>query len=191
MRKIFFDIETSNIFQDVGSMNPADLDIAVVGIYDSETDKYNTYLQNELQELWPILEKADMLIGFNSEHFDTPLLNKYYPGDLLKIKNLDLLKEIHKTAGRRMKLDQLAQGTLGIKKIANGLEALSWWRKGEIEKVKNYCLDDVRITKDLYDFALKNNKLIFKEGPQMKEIKLDTSAWESVQDSAMTHVLPF
>ena len=191
VRKIFFDIETSNIFQDVGSNDPAALDIAVVGIYDSETDQYKSYTQEELPTLWPILEKADMLIGFNNEHFDTPLLNKYYPGDLNKIKSLDLLKEIHTVAGRRMKLDQLAQGTLNAKKLANGLEALTWWKKGEKEKVINYCLDDVRLTKELYEYALANNKLIFKEGLKLQEIKLDTSLWESVQNSAMTHVLPF
>ena len=163
MRKVVFDIETRNFFQEVGSNNPVDLSISVVGIYDSHTDSYSTYLEEELPRLWPILETTDILIGFNSDHFDIPLLNKYYPGNLDKIKSLDILKEIHKVAGRRMKLDQLAEGTLGVNKSGNGLEALQWWKKGEIEKVKNYCLHDVRITRDLYEYARKNNKLIFKE----------------------------
>ena len=94
MRKIIFDCETSNIFTDVGSSDARDLDISVVCIYDSETDKYSAYFQEELKDLWPILEKADLLIGFNSDHFDIPLLNKYYSGDLTKFKSLDLLKEI-------------------------------------------------------------------------------------------------
>lgn len=191
MRKIVFDIETRNLFQEVGSSNPADLDISVVGVYDSEADSYDTYLVEELPRLWPKLETADMLIGYNSDHFDIPLLNKYYPGDLLKIKSLDILKEIHKSFGRRMKLDQVAQGTLGTSKSGNGLEALAWWKNGEVEKVKKYCLDDVRITKDIYEYALKNNKLLFKEGGVINEIALDTSLWESVQGSAMTHTLPF
>ena len=91
-----------------------------------------------------------------------------------------------------MKLDQLAEGTLGVNKSGNGLEALQWWKKGEIEKVKNYCLHDVRITRDLYEYARKNNKLIFKEGPNLNEIKLDTSTWESIVDpSIMNRTLPF
>ena len=101
MRKIVFDIETSNIFDDVGKADPALLDLAIVCIYDYETGDYSSYLEAELPKLWPILEKADMLIGFNSNHFDIPLLNKYYPGDLKNIKSLDLMHEIKKTLGRR------------------------------------------------------------------------------------------
>lgn len=191
MRKIVFDIETRNIFQDVGSNNPADLDISVVGMYDSERDMYDIFTLEELPRFWPILETADMLITFNGDHFDIPLLNKYYPGDLNKIKSLDILKEMQKSAGRRMKLDQIAEGTLGIHKSGSGLDAYNWWKQGEIEKIKKYCLDDVKITKEIYEYALQNSKLIFKEGPNLNEIRLDTSTWEDIQSSAMTHTLPF
>ncbi len=191
MRKIVFDIETSNIFQDVGSNDPADLSISVVGVYEYEGDKYSTFLVEEFGKLWPIVENADMFITFNGDHFDIPLLNKYYSGDLFKIKSLDLLKEMQKSAGRRMKLDQIAEGTLGINKSGHGLDAVRWWRDGEVEKLKKYCLDDVRITKDLYEYALKNNKLIFKEGPNLNEIKLDTKDWEAPAQSAMNYTLPF
>lgn len=193
MRKVVFDIETRNIFQDVGSNDPRDLDISLVGVYDSETDSYSSYLLEELPKLWPIIEKTDLLIGFNSEHFDIPVLDKYYPGDLTKIKSLDLLKEIRAVAGRRMKLDQLAEGTLGVNKSGHGLDAIVWWKQGEIEKIRKYCLDDVRITKDLYDYAMTNKKLIYKEGPHLFEVKLDPSKWEHLDDSlgAMNHTLPF
>lgn len=191
MRKIVFDIETSNIFSEVGSGDPRDLDIAVVGIYDSETDSYRAFFQDELKDLWPILERADMLIGYYSENFDLPLLNKYYPGDLSKIRQLDILKEIRKQYGRGMKLDQLAEGTLKKKKSGHGLQATIWWKQGEREKVRNYCLDDVKITKEIYDYATTNQKLLFKEGHELKEIKLDTSEWESPTENKMTFSLPF
>ena len=51
MRKVVFDIETKNFFQDVGKNDPSLLDIALVGIYDSETDSYTSYLENELNKL--------------------------------------------------------------------------------------------------------------------------------------------
>ncbi len=192
MRKIVFDIETSNIFSEVGSNNSVDLDLAVVSIYDYETDSYISFEQKDLHKLWPILEKADMLIGYYSDSFDTPLLNKYYPGDLNQIKNLDILKEIKEQYGRRMKLDQLAAGTLGSAKSGNGLEAVRWWRNGEKEKVIQYCEQDVKITKEIYDYAVKNQKLYFKEGGKKNEIKLDTSKWEVLEEKpAMTHTLPF
>ena len=192
MKKIVFDIETRNVFQDVGSSDPVDLDISVVCTYDYETGLYDSFLQEDFPRLWPLLEKADAFITFNGDHFDIPLLDKYYPGDLFKIKSLDLLKEMQKSAGRRMKLDQIAEGTLGINKTGHGLDAIKWWRDGEVEKVKKYCLDDVRITKDLYEYALKEGKLIFKEGGNLNEIKLDTSDWETPPESpALNYTLPF
>jgi hypothetical protein len=191
MRKIVFDIETRNVFADVGKNDPSLLDIALVAIHDSETDEYSSYLEEDLPKLWPIIERADILIGFNSDHFDIPLLNKYYPGDLTKIKSLDILKEIQKAYGRRMKLDQLAEGTLNKNKSGHGLDAIVWWKQGEIEKIRQYCIDDVRITKDIYDYARAHNKLIFKEGGALNEIKLDTSSWEEPNDHKLTFSLPF
>jgi DEAD/DEAH box helicase domain-containing protein len=186
MRKIVFDIETKNIFQDVGSNDPVDLDISLVGLYDYETNKYETFMEEEFEKMWPYFKKAEQLITFNGEHFDIPLLNKYYKkaglGDLTQVNSLDLLKEVRNSYGRRMKLDQIAQGTFGINKSGNGLEAVAWWRSGEIDKIRKYCIDDVKITKDVYEFAMKNKKIMFKEGPFTKEIKLDVKHWEPVSE---------
>lgn len=191
MRKIVFDIETQNTFQDAGTNDPAGLSISLVGVYDYETDSYTSYLENELGKLWPLIEKADLLIGYNSDHFDIPLLNKYYPGDLTKIKSLDLLKEIKSGFGRRVKLDSVALGTFNKGKIGHGLEAITWWRNGEIEKIRKYCLEDVKITKELYEYALKHGILKCKEGGDAFDIKLDTSKWHEKAESAMTYTLPF
>jgi DEAD/DEAH box helicase domain-containing protein len=191
MKKIVFDIETSNIFSEVGSNDPAALDLTVVGVYDSERDVFEHYLQEDLPKMWPLFESADLIVGFNSDHFDIPLLNKYYPGDLTKFKSLDILKEIKNSFGRRMKLDQIAEGTLGAHKSGHGIEATIWWRNGEKQKVIDYCIQDVKITKEIYDYARANNKLIFKEGGELITIPLNTSTWEEKVESAVTHTLPF
>jgi len=191
MRKITFDIETKNFFQDVGSNDPADLDISVVCLHDSADDEYKSFLEQDFNKLWPILEQADMLITWNGDHFDIPLLNKYYPGDLKKIKSLDLMKEVQKVVGRRLKLDGVGEATLGRNKSGNGIEAVEWWRKGEIDKIVEYCIEDVRLTRDLYDYAVTNSHLKFKDFGTIKEIKLNTADWEVPQSSAMTFTLPF
>lgn len=191
MRKIVFDIETRNV-RFGGSFDPRSLDLSVICIHDSSTDQYSSFFVEDLPKLWPILEHADMLIGFNSDHFDIPLLDKYYPGDLTKIKSLDLLKEVKDALGRRLRLDTIAEATLGIGKSADGLKAVEWWKKGEYDKVVKYCIDDVRITKEIYEYARKNGHLKYKELGQIKEIKLDTSRWEKPSEKqAMTHTLPF
>ncbi|MCK5022080.1 MAG: ribonuclease H-like domain-containing protein [Candidatus Pacebacteria bacterium] len=186
MKKITFDIETKNTFEDVGENNPSLLDISVVCIHDSETDKYDSFFEDDFDRLWPIIEKADMLIGFNSDHFDIPLLNKHYQGDLRKIKSLDILKEIKNSLGRRIKLNDIAEATLGEGKSGHGLEAITWWKNGELEKIKKYCLDDVRITKEVYEYAMNNGKLKYNKGDDIKEIELDTSQWEEKEDNSST-----
>jgi DEAD/DEAH box helicase domain-containing protein len=191
MRKITFDLETKNFFQDVGSNDPADLDISVVCIHDSLTDEYTSYLEKDFNKLWSIIEQADMLISWNGDHFDIPILNKYYPGDLTKIKSLDLMKEVQKTFGRRLKLDSVGEATLGRNKTGHGSDAITWWRNGEIDKLISYCIEDVRLTKELYDYAMTNKLLKYKDIGSIKEIKLDTANWEVMESCAMTFTLPF
>ncbi len=186
MRKIVFDIETKNIFQDVGSRNPEDLDISIVGLYDYETNSYQSFGQEEFDKMWPYFQKAELLITFNGVYFDIPLLNKYYKkaglGDLNKTRHLDVFKEVKNTSGRWLKLDKIAEGTFGIKKTGDGFDAVKWWREGKVDDIRKYCLMDVKITKDVYEFAIKNKKLIYKEGPFVKEIKLDVKHWEPVAE---------
>ncbi len=192
IRKVVFDIETSNIFDDVGGNDPTKLDISIVSAYDSETDTYESYSVPELTKLWPLIERADMLIGYNSDHFDIPLLNKYYPGDLTKIKSLDLLVEIRKSLGRRLRLDTVAEATLGINKSGHGLQAVQWWKEGKEDLVRKYCTDDVKITKEVYDYALKNKELKYKDFGEIRTIKLDVRDWEKIKEpAAMTHTMPF
>jgi DEAD/DEAH box helicase domain-containing protein len=136
---LVFDIETRNTFQEVGSSSPADLDISVVSIYNSETDETSSFLQEDFNKMWPLFEKTSAIIGYNTEHFDIPLLNKYYAGNLESIKSIDLMVYIKESLGRRPKLDDIAAATLGNKKSAHGLEAVKWWKEGKIKEIIKYC----------------------------------------------------
>lgn len=191
MHYVVFDLETQNLFSEVGTNNPADLSISVGCAYDSLTDTYTTVHVDEINKLWPIFEKAEVLVGYNSNHFDIPLLNKYYPGDLTKIKSIDLLEDIRISLGRRLRLDSVAQATIGAKKSANGLQAIKWWREGNIDAIKKYCTQDVKVTKEIFEFALEHKKVLFKDGHKKREIPLDTSHWFPHEDHTMTFSLPF
>ena len=114
-------------------------------------------------KFWPILERADRIIGYNSEHFDLPVLNNYYLGDLSKLPHLDLLKKIKESLGRRLKLKDVAMATLdNTNKSADGLQAIRWWNEGKIEEIKKYCEQDVRVTKEIYEFGRDNKQLFYK-----------------------------
>lgn len=191
MRTVVFDIETANWMDETGSGDPADLTIAVVGIHDSESDTYSCYLEHELPQLWKILERTDLLVGYNSDHFDIPLLNKYYPGDLTHIRSLDLMQEVYGSLGRRLKLDTIAEATLGEKKIADGPQSLKWWKQGEVEKVKEYCQKDVELTKRIFDYALQNGSIKYRDLGALKEVKLNTSKWLAGDAKPMTFTMGF
>ncbi len=189
MRKITLDIETTGAAG--GMFDPSALELALIGIHDSESDSYFSYTVPELPNLWPLLERADILIGYNSDHFDIPILNKYYSGDLTRIHSIDLLSEIRNVLGRRIKLDSVAKATLGTRKSGSGLDAVRWWAEGKIEKVRKYCLNDVKITKDIYEFAKQHGKVRYDDFGTKRDVPLDTSSWEREIRNAITHTLPF
>lgn len=191
MRYVVFDLETQNIFSDVGSNDPTSLDISVACFYDSELDQYTALTIDELHKAWPIVESADALVGYNSNHFDIPLLNKYYPGDLHTIKSIDILESIRQSLGRRLRLDSVAEATVGAKKSADGLQAVRWWREGKVDEIKKYCTQDVKVTKKVFDYAMANGHVKFKDGSRKREIPLDISSWTEKGDSSMTYSLPF
>ena len=187
MRYVIFDIET----KDAAGADFMTLEISVASFYDSGTDTYHTVTEEDLPTVWPIIEQADALVGYNSNHFDIPLLNKYYPGDLTQLKSIDMLEDIRESLGRRLRLDSVAQATVGAKKSADGLQAVRWWREGKVKEIMKYCEQDVKVTKKVFDYALTNGHVKFKDGTRKREIPLNTSAWTEKQDSAMTHSLPF
>lgn len=161
LNEIVFDIETQNTFADVDN-NFKKFRISVVSIYSYATNSYVSFTENELNKLWPILEKADRIIGYNSEHFDLPILHNYYPGDLSMINHLDIMKKIKESVGSRLKLNDIAAATLDIEKSADGLQAIKWWKEGKIDEIKKYCEQDVNITKEIYEFGKNNKQLFYK-----------------------------
>ena len=192
MRAITFDIESISDSVVRGHIDVNEQKLTVGAIPDSDTGEYSSYFKEELPKLWAILERADMLIGFNSDVFDIPLLNRYYPGSLSHIRSLDLLAEVQKVLGRRVRLQSLAEATLGKGKKGDGLKAGEWWKEGKRDKVAEYCIEDVRLTRELYDYALAHGVLKYKDLRDIRDIKMDTSLWSqtSVTIPAMTHALP-
>jgi len=161
--EIVLDIETSNSFADVGKYDPALLKVSLVGIYSYADDAYRSFLEPELPQMWRLLEAADRIIGYNLLGFDYKVLNTYYPGDLFKFPTLDIMAEIEKVIGFRVKLDDVAHASLGTGKSGNGLQAIEFFRRGEIDKLRDYCLQDVKVTKEVYEFGLKNQVVKYRD----------------------------
>jgi DEAD/DEAH box helicase domain-containing protein len=158
---VVLDIETQNTFDDVGGYFTDKLKVSLVGCYFYETDTYESFLEADLPQLFARLEKSGRIIGYNSIGFDMPVLNNYYAGDLLTLPQLDILDHVVRELGYRIKLDDVAKATLGTQKSAHGLQAVAWWKEGKIDEIREYCLQDVKVTKEVYEFGLKNNYILF------------------------------
>lgn len=162
-KKVVLDIETKNTFQDVGGYFTDKLQISVVCAYFYETDTWESFTEETLVDLFKKLEHCDGIIGYNTIGFDCPVMNNYYPGDLLKVPQIDLLAKINERLGFRIKLDDVAGATLGTKKSAHGLLAVQWWKEGRVQDVIDYCMDDVKVTKGVYEFGLENGYILFDD----------------------------
>jgi len=185
LKKIIFDIETKQIFSDLATDNPADLDISVLSLYDSETDRYYSFLEEDFEKMWHFFEKADMMVTYNGNYFDIPIIQKYTDKiDFSKINHLDIFEKIKDVTKKRLGLDGVAGTTLNISKSANGLQAVAWWNSGEIDKIIKYCEQDVKVTKDLYEYAHKNGKIFYtdRNTGEKIEVKLDTKNWETSEE---------
>lgn len=163
------DVETQHTLQEVG-FNHKKLKISVVGAYDYQSNQYQAYFEKDLSKLFIKLEHASCIIGFNINKFDLPVLSPYYLGNISQFHTFDILDEIEKKLGFRVALDDIARATLDIRKSGHGLLAIEYFKKGELEKLKKYCLDDVKITKEIYDYGKKYGRIYFIDSKGKREI---------------------
>lgn len=166
MLELILDVETKKTFEDVGGFFPDRLGISFVGVCKREnpSDKGEmlSYFEQDLPDLFPLLEQADVVIGFNIDNFDMPTFIPYYNGDITKIPTLDVLTKIKESAGHRIKLDSVAQETLGTGKSGDGLDAIKYYQNQQWEELEKYCIQDVAVTRDVYDYGLNKGYVKFR-----------------------------
>ncbi len=175
---LILDLETKRSFEEVGGYNNlAALGVSVVGVYSYRSDEYQSFWEADFAKLDALLAEKPLLVGFNQRKFDVPVLQPWVKTDLQQLPILDVMEELQKVLGHRVSLDSVAQATFGTKKSGHGLDAIRYWRTGELDKLQRYCLDDVRITKEVYEYGAKNKELFYtsKYGNDRLAAKID---WE-------------
>lgn len=161
-RFMVLDVETRRSAAEVGGWNRADrMGVSVAVLYDSGDDSFTPYEQDALPVLFERLKSADLVIGFNSARFDYAVLQPFAAYDMRSLPTLDMLIAIKDRLSYRVSLDNLGQATLGTPKSADGLQALQWWKEGNIASIAEYCRKDVEITRDIYLFGHKEGYLLF------------------------------
>jgi DEAD/DEAH box helicase domain-containing protein len=173
---LVLDIETKNTLQEVGENNFDALEISLIGFFSYNQGNFFAFSENEIAEAVEIIKDAGMLIGFSISRFDLLVLQKHFgDSDIFSIPRFDILDEIEIALGKRVGLDILAKANLGYGKNGHSLDAAGLYRDNEIEKLKEYCLNDVKITKELYELIKKQRHLIIpqKNGKEATKLLLD------------------
>jgi DEAD/DEAH box helicase domain-containing protein len=188
---VIIDFETKKSFRETSKHQ--ELGISVACAYDYKTGKYILYEEHELTKLFKLLEEASIVVGYNIDGFDLPVLQAYYPGDVKQFKTFDLLSDIKSKLGRRLTLDNCAQSTLNKGKTGHGLQAIQLYKDGKLDELKQYCQGDVEITKELFEYGIKNGHIYYLDITEKKEIRVSWEKYMSYKDdsSSVSLTLPF
>ena len=164
--------KTQRSFGDVGGFaNKDKMGVSVAVTYSTARGTYEIYPEHEMEKLGEELIRADLVVGWNHLQFDYPVLQPYVFHTLAEqTVNLDMMVELESQLGFRLKLDSVATASLGVGKTADGLDALKWWqehkRTGEyepLEKIARYCAFDVKVTRQVHEYALANGFLKYED----------------------------
>lgn len=147
--------------------------ISVIGVYDFFIGHYRVFCADNWGEFLDLCAARDFLVGFNSIPFDNAViaatlgvnLNALYPE-----KCYDLLREIWVADGlgpdfvypthAGYGLDAVCQANFGSRKTGHGAVAPVLWQQGKIGQVIDYCLNDVRLTCQLFKRAIRGPRIL-------------------------------
>lgn len=187
---IVLDLETKYTFRDRGTHKK--LEISVISMYDYGSQELKTYIEEEISQIFPVLENASYIIGFNIKSFDLQVLQAYYPGDITHFPVFDLCDYVKDKIGKRLALNDLLFATLGKKKSGHGLEAIELYKQNRIAELKKYCEDDVRLTRELFDFGVKEGYINYLDEKGKNEIDVEWKKYIEESNHNDTHLtLPF
>ena len=162
MNIVYFDLETQRSAQEVGGWDRIrDMGLSVGVTYSTARGGYQIYGESEVDALIEELLKADLVVGFNHLRFDYEVLHGYSIIDLTQAQTLDLMVDLQGILGHRLSLDAIASASLGTEKTAEGLQAIQWWKEGELLKIAEYCCFDVKITKMVHEFGVRHKQVFY------------------------------
>lgn len=161
---VYFDLETQKSAEEVGGWDRIrDMRMSVGVTYSGARDEYRIYSEPQVDELVKELARADLIVGFNNLRFDYEVLHSYTVLDLTQIPTLDLLVELQKKLDHRLSLDAVAAATLGVEKTSEGMQAIHWFRQGNLMDIAEYCCYDVKLTRLLHEFGTRHKQLFYKD----------------------------
>lgn len=162
---VYFDLETQRTANDVGGWDKKhEMGMSLGVTYSSKDQRYEIFTEDRADALVDRLRRADLVVGYNVLRFDYDVLMAYTILDLREnLRTLDLMADIEERSGVRPKLESVGQGTLGVGKTAEGLEAIRWWREGRLMEIARYCCFDVKVTKLVHEYGAEHKEVLFND----------------------------
>lgn len=181
MDHVVVDVEIQKTIEETpGGWDATDkLGLAVACVWEYRTARMRVYGPEDVAALRDRLLQADRVSGYNIWKFDFPVIWGL-PGrervEVMREKTDDLLRRIWKSLGldpdtfgnshKSWNLDNVAGSTLRVGKIGYGGDAPKWYQAGLVQKVVNYCADDVALERDLCDF-IDRHGYVMNRGRQL------------------------
>ena len=174
---VYFDLETQMLQEEVGGWeNAKDMRVSIGVAYDSGSKSYYEFDESRIPQFLDLLWNASLVVGFNIEGFDYKVLSRYCSTDFSVLPTWDIVSMINPYLKRRVSMNNLAKTTLGLKKSGDGVKAVELYRAGELDKLIEYCKQDVDIVRQLFRHGCSDKSLeyIDKHG---QVFSIDTSDW--------------
>jgi DEAD/DEAH box helicase domain-containing protein len=156
LTEVYYDVETQRSAEEVGGWGNVRQMRVSIAVSWCEQDGFRKWDEPSMAAFITYLSGFDRVVSFNGDGFDSVVLSFYGDVGLIRRKSFDVLTELKRTLGHRLRLDSVATATLGAGKTADGLQALKWWKEGKVDLIAQYCQDDVQTLVDLVAFGRKN-----------------------------------
>lgn len=185
MNTIIYDIEIDRAIPQRGQLpvpgirycegwhDHAGMGVAVAGVYDYAEGRYRVFCRDNWAEFEALWNSSGLVVGFNQIGFDNKVLDAMTPVAERRISTrpqYDILQELWAAHGLSRTfsprthggfgLDPTAKVNFGGEKTGDGAQAPINWQQGRIASVIDYCLEDVRLTKLLFDRILATGRLL-------------------------------
>jgi DEAD/DEAH box helicase domain-containing protein len=156
---LVLDIETQNTWDETTGFKTDGLKISYTGVINADTGEELDFWEADTPKLGELLKKADMVITYNGFTFDMPVIGNYLGSWVNDLPQLDVMVAAQMKIGYRPKLNNLSNATLGKGKLGSGLDAIKYFANGELDKLKKYCMEDVRLTLEVYKYGLEHGTI--------------------------------
>ena len=75
--EVIFDVETKKLFSNIEGFDPGLLGVSIVSVYSRTLDEnfhetsgqMQSFWEKDINDMWPLFQSADRIIGFNSINF--------------------------------------------------------------------------------------------------------------------------